>query len=79
MDAFNILNMLHKSINISYNVEVSSDKDSITFRYTVGGTPYTMQFENITGIKTEKEAKLLIDVIKSNIQYHINELENKLQ
>ncbi len=79
MTPIKILAMLDKHIKISYTADVSSDNDTIIFKYTIGGTPYTMQFENITSIKTEQEAKFLIDVIKSNIQYHINELENKLQ
>ena len=79
MTPIKILAMLDKHIKISYTANLSSDMDTIIFTYTIGGTPYTMQFENISAIKTEQEAKFMIDVIKSNIQYHINELENKLQ
>lgn len=79
MTPIKILAMLDKHIKISYTANLASDMDTIIFQYTIGGTPYTMQFENITAIKTEQEAKFLIDVIKSNIQFHINELENKLQ
>ena len=79
MTPIKILAMLDKYIKISYTANLSVDSDTILFRYTIGGTPYTMQFENISAIKTEQEAKFMIDVIKSNIQYHINELENKLQ
>lgn len=79
MSPIKILAMLDKDIKISYIVDVSSDNDTIIFKYAIGGTPYTMQFDNIKDIKTERDAKYLIDIIKSNIQYHINELENKLQ
>ena len=79
MTPIKILAMLDKHIKISYTANLSADTETITFTYTIGGTPYTMQFENISAIKTEQEVKFLIDVIKSNIQYHINEMENKLQ
>ena len=79
MNAIKLTSMIDKAIKISYSIEISSDNDTLIFIYSIGGKTYAMQFENITAIETERDAKQLITALQANIQYHINELENKLQ
>lgn len=71
--------MIHEAIKIAYHLNYNFDKDSIEINYSIGGKQYNMLFIDISDIKSEQEAKHLISIIKTNIQYHINELENKYQ
>lgn len=79
MSPIKIINMIHEAVKIAYNLDYNSDKDSIEIHYTVGGKKYDMLFIEVSSIESEQQAKHLISVIQANIQYHINELENKLQ
>ena len=71
--------MIHEAVKIAYQLEYNADKDSIEIHYTIGSKNYDMLFIDVSDIESEQQARHLVSIIQSNIQYHINELENKLQ
>ena len=68
--------MIHKACtDISYHTEYNSAHDSLQITYTIKGTRYSMNFLDISDINTTKGAQQFVQMIRSNIDYHIAEQE----
>lgn len=78
MTPIEIINMIHNNVKIAYTLDYNSDKDSIEIHYTICGKQYNMLFIDVSYIQSLQDANHLVSIIQSNIQYHINEMENKL-
>lgn len=74
-----IYKQIHKFINTDIFFDYDCEKDFLTIIYTINNHTYDIVFANIKAIKTEEQLDFLIDVVNTNIQYHIDEQENKQQ
>lgn len=51
--------------------------DRVILSYTLNGTKYSMQFENISDITTHQQAESIVQMIQANIEYHMKEQEQE--
>lgn len=80
MNAINIMYLLDKKCSdISYSIEYNSTQDKFKFEYTIAGIHHAIKIDNISDIKTDKEAQELVTMIRENINYHLREQETKRQ